>query len=187
MMRANLGCGGQIVEGWINIDTAFPPDATTGGAFNPEDFMQVDMRQGLPFGEHILDFAVAHHLLDLFTPTELRAFLAEAHRVIKPHGVLRISLADMRGAIMDAERERWEFFHMLHQPDDAYGLDLLNEYLGLHGARKTFLTAKITCNVLKQAGFEPYIVAKDHTVYGDNEICALDTRGHESIFLEGVA
>ena len=179
MMRANLGCGGQIVEGWINIDRAFPPDATTGGAF--------DMRQGLPFADNALDYACAHHVIDLMVPTELRAFLAECHRVIQPHGILRISLADMRGAIKAAEKQDWHWFDMLDRPEGTDGLDLLHEYLWLSGARKTFLTAPLVTMLLREAGFVPYIVAKDHTVYGDDSVCALDTRASESLFLEGVA
>jgi hypothetical protein len=94
--RLNLGCGGQLGAGWVNIDRAFSPEQRARGLAlktgpHDEPLVQFDLTHRWPWGDDSIDYAVAHHVLDLLQPEELIPFLGEARRVLRDRGVLRIS------------------------------------------------------------------------------------------------
>lgn len=184
--RANLGCGGQLAMGWTNIDRVDP--RTPQSRVEPYPlFLRRDMRtESLPFADDEVGYAVCHHVLDLFLADDAIEFLKECHRVIRPTGVLRISVADTLGAIDAAERIDDEWFAPIgdHWANVQNALD---HYLDLGGARKMFLTTTLVAHLLQGAGFVPYVVAYKHTLCSDVGIVDLDTRPNESIWLEGVA
>jgi predicted SAM-dependent methyltransferase len=182
--RANLGCGGQIVEGWVNIDRDF-------GSLMMDraraEWLKHDLREPLPFDDGQLAFAVMHHVLDLFEPDDAYEVLVECRRVIRPGGTLRVSLADVERAIEAAETIDDAWFAPLGR-QFASVQHALDNYLRLDGQRKMFLTRTLTAHLLQSAGFTPFVVAYRHTTADDDErILDLDTRPEESIWLEGRA
>ena len=70
--KINLGCGGNILAGWENYDA------------------EVDISKPLPFGDHMVDFILAEHVLEHIHVHEGYRFLEEAFRVLRPGGVLRL-------------------------------------------------------------------------------------------------
>lgn len=173
--RANFGCGGQVADGWTNIDKGCGPGIWCA-----------DLRDKLPFDNGQLDYAVCHHVLDLFTADEAFAFLEECFRVISPGGTLRISVANMRGAIAAAETFDDGFFVGLGK-DYATVQAALDEFVYLGGARKMFLTSTLVARLLQGAGFEAFVTSYGYTLSKHQEIVKLDTRKGESLWLEGVA
>lgn len=85
-MKLNLGCGADRKPGWINIDG----DRTTAAD------MFHDLSKGLPFGNDTADFIYAEHFLEHLSRADGVRFLAECRRVLKPGGVIRISMPDLR-------------------------------------------------------------------------------------------
>lgn len=77
-MKLNLGCGGNILEGWSNHDA------------------DVDITKPLPWKDNIADFILIEHCLEHVTGPEGFRFMKEAHRVLKPGGVLRICVPQLR-------------------------------------------------------------------------------------------
>src|SRR4051812_30384743 len=102
MIRANLGAGGQVVAGWVNIDRTFPVDLLASDYVTVEH----DLTDRLPFDDNSVDMAVAHHTLDLIDACELDDLLDDIFRVLKPHATLRISLFDIHRAWEAAEVRR---------------------------------------------------------------------------------
>ncbi len=54
-----------------------------------------DVRRGLPFADATFDAAYLCHVLEHLTPHEAARFVAEAHRVLKPGAICRVSTPDL--------------------------------------------------------------------------------------------
>ena len=84
-MKLHLGCGGNILPGWLNID-GWPQKAPPG------TFLKHDLGVGLP--PNILDASVGciftEHFLEHLTREQAVVLLKDCYRKIKPGGVMRI-------------------------------------------------------------------------------------------------
>lgn len=79
----HVGCGEQRLEGWVNIDRQELPSV---------DFV-ADVTAGLPFENAAALFA--EHFLEHLPLDEALAFLLEAHRVLAPGALLRLSTPNL--------------------------------------------------------------------------------------------
>jgi SAM-dependent methyltransferase len=180
MRRLNLGSGGQIAVGWVNIDREFSSDQMGRAR---EAFLQHDLRDPLRFEDGTAEMAVAHHVLDLLEEHDLSALLAEIHRVLVPGGVLRISLIDLVKGLDAVRRDDFEWFASKGAPGD----DIPSAYmwwLTCGGARKTLMVSPgMLGRFLDEAGFKRETVAFQETT-AVASICDLDSREGESFFVE---
>jgi predicted SAM-dependent methyltransferase len=83
-MKLHLGCGKKYIEGYVHIDTI------------PYDHIDhVASIESLPFIEdNSADIIYACHVLEHFKRKQTLSVLKEWYRVIKPGGVLRVSVPD---------------------------------------------------------------------------------------------
>jgi SAM-dependent methyltransferase len=111
-LRLHLGCGPVTPVGWVNVDyfigarlARLPllgrmlrrltaTDWSTGILIH-------DLRRPLPWADRSAAAIYSGHTLEHLTREEGRRFLAECRRVLRPGGVLRIAVPDLR-AIVDA-------------------------------------------------------------------------------------
>jgi len=100
-MILNLGCGGSRPVGskWINIDDLHSqfPDAECPEriAMDAEpNYLNHDIETGLPYADNSVDGILASHLLEHFDCIFVVELLKECRRVLKPGGVLRVSVPD---------------------------------------------------------------------------------------------
>ena len=87
-MKLHLGCGTNIIKGWVNIDLD-----------SPLADVHADLRCPFPYGDNSIDFIFNEHFLEHVTRDEGVAFLKECRRVLKPGGVFRVSTPDLRWLI----------------------------------------------------------------------------------------
>jgi SAM-dependent methyltransferase len=80
--RLNWGCGASGEPGWINSDQKAGPGID----------ISCDIRNGLPLESDSIDYIVSVHALHEVPYPDLVSVLQELHRVLKPKGVLRLSL-----------------------------------------------------------------------------------------------
>ena len=101
MNKLNFGCGDKIADGWINID------------FHSGDsrVKRVNLLKGFPYPDNYFDVVYSSHVLEHFTPEQALFLLREAHRVLKPAGILRIVVPDLAGTCK-------EYLRILALPDD---------------------------------------------------------------------
>lgn len=105
----NVGCGGSAPEGWVNIDsspTAFveklPVIGRTLGKLigNPEPFPDAvrygDIIRGRLYGDGEVDAIYASHVLEHLALEDMRRALANLFRMLKPGGVFRVIVPDLR-------------------------------------------------------------------------------------------
>lgn len=84
MRKLNLGCGGNILDGWENHDA------------------DLDISKPLPYEDESIDFIFAEHVCEHLTTPDVVRFFMEAHRILKKDGRIRIavpSVVQMMGSI----------------------------------------------------------------------------------------
>jgi predicted SAM-dependent methyltransferase len=84
----NLGCGSDIKQStdlirWINVDMGTNGD------------LQHDLRHILPFDMNSIDYILASHIAEHFTPYEWASIKKDWYRVLKVGGRLEIRVPDL--------------------------------------------------------------------------------------------
>lgn len=82
----NVGCGQNFHGDWINVDVV---PAVPG-------VRRVDLEQGLPFAERSVDACYCSHVIEHLRRDSAARALAEMYRVLRPGGVVRIVVPDLR-------------------------------------------------------------------------------------------
>lgn len=114
--KLHLGCGLITPDGWINMDgswnarlakhpfwrkvlaaTSIISKDQSSIAWNPK-IISRDVRKPLPFPVDTLDAIYASHLLEHLYLNEARQLLQECFRTLRPGGVLRMVVPDLRAA-----------------------------------------------------------------------------------------
>jgi predicted SAM-dependent methyltransferase len=83
--RLHLGCGGNLLEGWLNSDILDVEN----------DMIFIDVRDKLPFDNDTFDFVYSEHLLEHLSYDEGEGMLEECLRILKRGGVCRMSTPDL--------------------------------------------------------------------------------------------
>jgi len=89
--RLHLGCGANILEGWLNADLvstdSVPPEALEkiGSIFI------MDATQQFPFADHSFEYIYCEDFVEHFGQKEGLSIFAECFRVLRPGGVWRFS------------------------------------------------------------------------------------------------
>jgi len=82
-MNLHLGCGPQILQGWINIDNAKYPGVDR----------VLDVTKGLPFKDVSLIFA--EHFIEHLAYADALKLMHECRRILRDDGVLRLSTPNL--------------------------------------------------------------------------------------------
>jgi len=103
MKLLNLGCGGNRPkdERWINIDNLHEifPDLDRPERKNMDaelNYLNADLRNGIPFEDNSVDGILASHFFEHLDAQEALVMVRDCYRVLKPQGVLRISIPDAK-------------------------------------------------------------------------------------------
>jgi SAM-dependent methyltransferase len=130
-LRLHIGCGGNHLDGWINIDVYPAP-------------LALNVLSGLPFADGTVRYVFVSHLLEhLFYPRDVKPFLAETLRVLEPGGIVRIVVPDVEQCIeayvtndrnfFSNRRETWPWW-----PENPTRLEDFLAYAGA-GAEPAYL------------------------------------------------
>ena len=174
--RLNWGCGSWTESGWINSDIQEGPGID----------ISCDIREGLPLDTDYLDYAVSIHSLPEVPYPELVPALQELRRMLKPGGVLRVSLPDLDKGIAAYQSNNRDYFLIPDEEVKSIGSKLIVQLLW-YGYSRTLFTHDFIEELLYKAGFSSvsrcsYKVT--HSAYPG--IVELDNREEESLFVEAV-
>lgn len=175
--RLNWGCGASGEPGWINSDLKDGPGIQ----------ISADIRDGLPLDDNSLDYAVSIHALPMISYPDLVPVLQELRRMLKPGGVLRLTLPDVDRTIQAYLRHDREYFLVPDDEVDCYGGKFIVHLLW-YGYTVTLFTADFIEELLGKAGFHHV----SHCAYRQTAsehapgILELDNREAESLFVEAV-
>ena len=108
MTNINLGCGAQIIDGWINVDYSLgavfaklPLFSTLNRVFHvfgqewDPRIALYDLRKPFPWADDSADVVYTSHTLEHFSREDGLRFLHECFRILKPEGVIRILVPDL--------------------------------------------------------------------------------------------
>lgn len=179
-MRLHLGCGDVRPVGWCHVDP-FPS--------SPEHVIVADPARGpLPWPDGTFDGAVAMHVLMMVPWPDLVPWLVEVRRVLKPGGVLRLSVPDLLAAFDAYDEHQPDWFPIDPAIEDSID-GRLCVYLTQAGATRSVFTGPWLAELLARAGYrdvvehdEPGVTCSPHQWMLD-----LDTRWDESIYVEALA
>lgn len=100
MKLANLGAGGTRPqdEHWWNVDQlhdVLKPGTPERAQLDREPrYLNANLLDGLPFADNELDGLMAAHVLEHFSLHDSVKVLRECHRILKPGGVMMVSVPD---------------------------------------------------------------------------------------------
>jgi ubiquinone/menaquinone biosynthesis C-methylase UbiE len=108
-MKLNLGCGSNVVQGWVNVDFAIGARLMKipfFRAFNRkvklftldwnDKIFICNLANKFPWADSTIDIAYSSHTLEHFSKEEGRKFLSECHRVLRSNGIIRIVVPDLK-------------------------------------------------------------------------------------------
>ncbi len=109
--RLHLGSGGQLLSGWLNVDS----DVDDGAVY-------LNASRRLPFSDGTFAMVMSEHMIEHMRPAEVQGLLAECRRVLRGGGTLRISTPDARGvmSLLDHPEDGAEYARLVdrHLPRD---------------------------------------------------------------------
>lgn len=174
IQRLHWGCGSWRPAGWINADRKEGPGID----------ISCDIREGLPLESESMDYVVSIHALPEVPYPDLVPVLGELRRVLKPNGVLRLSLPDIERTIQAYLRKDRDYFPIPDEEAANLGSKFI-VHLIWYGYSRTFFTRDFIEELLLKAGFG----GVRHCGYKETstphpEIVELDNREEESLFVE---
>lgn len=96
MLKVNLGCGDNKLEGWKNHDK------------------DVDITKRLPWDDGSVDRILAEHVVEHVTYYEAIDFFRECRRVLRPGGVVRIAVPSLEQIMNEATPDYCKFTTKFH-------------------------------------------------------------------------
>jgi len=88
--KIHYGCGGNIIEGWLNIDLH---EADTPG------YQSVNLLERHPFRNDSVQFGFSEDMLEHLTQAQSIFFLSEIYRTLEQDGVMRLSFPGLEGVL----------------------------------------------------------------------------------------
>ncbi len=84
--KLHLGCGSNLLPGWINTD--FPPKS--------DSVTELDATKPFPFENDSFDYVFSEHMIEHISYEDGHFMLKECFRILKPCGKIRCSTPDLR-------------------------------------------------------------------------------------------
>jgi len=146
--KLHLGCGSYTPEDWINLDGSWNawlakhpfvkkilallhliPIKQLNIRWNP-DIIIHDVRKPLPFPDNSINVIYSSHLLEHLYLENAKELLKECYRALKPNGILRIVVPNLKAFILKYLEESDSNSTKAEVSDSA--ADKLNQRLGFH-------------------------------------------------------
>lgn len=201
-MNLNLGCGSQVLDGWINVDYAIGARLAKVPLFRRfnkkvklfkldwDDRIQLhDLTRRFPWKEGAVDIVYSSHTLEHLTREQGRRFLRECHRVLRKGGIIRIVVPDLRVIVHQYLGEKIQADEFVGQLGVLYGSggNRLRDRLShlIHFPHQCMYDAAALINILRDIGFtaEPRRPFES----GIEDICLLELkdRTDNAVIVEG--
>ncbi|MBZ9705379.1 methyltransferase domain-containing protein [Mesorhizobium sp. ESP7-2] len=132
-VKLNFGCGTNKLDGWQNFDD------------------EVDITKRLPFPDNHADFIYAEHVVEHVDYVKALDFFAEARRVLKPGGVIRICVPSLENIWRRGDQDYFDFARKWAPTADRRGA--MHAIIFAHGHKAIWSQALLEA-CLFFAGFE---------------------------------
>ena len=134
MLKLNLGCGANRLDGWENHDA------------------DLDITKPLPVADGSVDFILIEHCIEHVPLASALSFFKEAWRVLKPFGVMRVIVPDITRISREADEEYCVFVHQKGWAPSATVSGAIEAIVTQHG-HQTAWDQGVLRAMLMAAGF----------------------------------
>jgi SAM-dependent methyltransferase len=201
-MKLNLGCGSRVLPGWVNADYALGARLAKWplfGAVNRRlglfdldwhpDIVIHDLTRPFPWAAGSAEVVYSSHTLEHFTRDDGRRFLTECYRVLRPGGVLRIVVPDLRHEVqryLDGELRAEDFVENLYVIFRR-SANPLKTALGpwLQFPHKCMYDTPRLVAILRELGFDAGARAAFDSAIADIRAIELPDRTTHAVIVEG--
>jgi predicted SAM-dependent methyltransferase len=139
-LKLNLGCGANILPGWLNLDL----EPMAGAYF-------WDAIKIMPFEPETVSIIYSEHFIEHLDIAHVMHLLRECNRILCPGGILRLSTPDLQvlvAAYIGGHLDQWRDVGWVPRTP----CDLMNEGMRAWGHRYLFDRERLV-DCLHQAGF----------------------------------
>lgn len=142
-VHLHLGCGPNYLPDFLNIDA------------NPQRKVDLwlDVRNGLPFPDGVVDSIYSTHMLEHLYHDELGRLLSECWRVLKPSGGVRFVVPNLETAITAYMQQKSDWFDDYPRKLNSLGGRFAN-FIFCDGQHRTTFDFGHMRELLEHAGFE---------------------------------
>lgn len=193
--RINIGCGVSGAPGWCNLDNSPTILLSRIPVLRrmsripkwPRDVRRIDVRRGLPFEGQSASCIYSSHTFEHFTWEEALGIAKECLRVLKPGGVLRIVVPDLRIIVGEYLRNRTpvashEFLRRLSLMHDVF------DFLHPGANHSQMFDENSLRHLFREAGFrDPEVRSYLQSRIPDIGAVELEARQRESLYVEATA
>lgn len=155
-VKLHLGCGRQIKQGWINIDS--------GNTFRNKAKLDLscNLVRGIPFPSGTVDFIFHEHLIEHLHRKDGLKLTKECFRVLKPGGILRIAFPALEDAIScyQAGYPDYEWYFRIYPnrrnltPAEIFNCDLRE-----NGEHRHFYDEQDISKLVVEGGFDADMIS----------------------------
>lgn len=142
MIRVNFGAGSCRIDGWRNTDFCYPEG-------DPD---RIDITQPLPFETGSVDMVMSEMNIEHVSAQEAWSFLVEAHRILKPGGLIRVVIPDFSRCWRLKDPD-WLRVNQGVTGNDGSLRDQFKSILFAHGHRSLW-NSELLQAVLESIGFQ---------------------------------
>jgi predicted SAM-dependent methyltransferase len=161
MKLLNIGCGEtRPGEPWVNVDhfsALFEPSSPEWKQIAAcPNYVDADITKRLPFDDGSVDGVLLSHVLEHFDAPQGLALLVEAYRVLKPGGIVLVSVPNasyFREVYPEDRNENWP--RLFETTDPKNTIPTFFEAALWFNEHKAILTEDAVWCYLKRAGFSP--------------------------------
>jgi SAM-dependent methyltransferase len=147
-LKLHLGCGANILPGWINTDATPAPTA---------DYL--DFARRFPFPENLFAVVFCEHSIEHAGKPQALGLIAEVFRVLRPGGLFRVvtpSLDSFARLAIDPQsptaQKYLAWFRLFSKNPTATTSDAVNTIFYGHGHQHIYMVDELT-ELLERAGF----------------------------------
>lgn len=141
----------------IGVGSSARKDGFITSDINLKTNFPFDLRLGLPFPDHSIDFIYAEHVLEHFDYNDLRVLLKDCHRVLKSNGTMSIVVPNANIYLTAYfQPKEFEFKkYCLHDFGLSYKhkIDYVNYIFYMGGHHRYMFDEESILMILKEEGF----------------------------------
>jgi ubiquinone/menaquinone biosynthesis C-methylase UbiE len=200
-IKLNLGCGSNVVDGWINVDYALGAKLAKYPLFSKlnkklkifkidwsDKIFIYNLSKRFPWKDNAIDVIYCSHTLEHFTREDGHKFLIECHRILRPGGIIRIIVPDL-GILVKYYREGKiradEFVKKLGVlPQNSNNLVKKGLLYLISFPHKCMYDKQSLLNALKDVGFNAKSKGSFESNIDKIELIELDERTTDSVIIE---
>ena len=210
MLRINIGCGQTPTSGWANFDNSISLKLSRI-PFLPEllgkigvlekaqfDFIEFarantisygDATRRLPVDSGSVEVLYSSHMLEHLDHEEVGIFLEEAKRLLRPGGIIRLALPDIRKHVEDYlltnDADQFIAATLLAYPRDRTVLQKIRHLVvGARHHRWMYDGPSLARLVVAHGFVSPVVLESGHTGIENAGHLNLSERASESVYLE---